>query len=1378
MTNKDIERFKIMYVSKTTKDNDEIKEFENKINRFETVINILINIKPEEYYQELKNIILTEFEKCRIEVSQYLEKNESLHLSLLNSNNTNNSNNNSNNSTDGVHTNYLSKYLICVSQTILFIISDISFKLDYYALAMNCLIKKTMDYISIFLEKNAKETIKYISPAIRNKRLKVLHYILHFMSLSKSFTKNIYSNDETKNSTMVFGSYGKYIFTHLVQVNRVCHRLNVDVHKPLNTMNKIMKKVMGWNNKLSHIVKGDYLYGNLKLEKFFRLHFNLKLVMWKSNSLPLDKFKKKIEICRICDQKIPIKDFFMHINYCKEQKVFCEEMKVYKDKIEKLIKEFQQFINLMIVNNEQNKTHLFSLTNHLNSVFKKINIIEPKGSSNSNKKNTKDKSIHILNAFVKIYNYEKDIPADSYENKINCFNKLFLLIYVSVCLFHLSKKGNVASPEMNIILASLIVILIEKMLSVEFITTIKASQTKSNKKGNDSNNNNNNSSNSNIRGKDNEINSSFDNIFKQEKKKYSSQKNLALLFRENSYNYEKKSPPTRCIDDDDEYILSKKINSSNNPTRFTIFFDECKMKLLGSSSSPHKGSRHSSQSRESNSKCSNKNKNKNNNNKMKYSFDMNECNKRRNDEQRKDKTITAKQSEWNNNNNNKFKKEKTTTISNISVTPFQSDFYVLGKSNTNTNIKSNKYLKVPDAHDNAHSFVLDDIREIGSSEKLKQKKSLFSSSTRFNNLKYLRHDNVNNVNQNHQQQLQSFATDSEIDDDDDNDNNDSNSEERNDNNNNKQQQNAQHKVLLADDDNNDNGEHESIEINDSMIIADETSEDDKLKGIVGNNSDSDGDGELLNDYDDDDDDVSLNSLAEKDDLNQIINELYHDTFPTEPEMSKKLTFEFDPVIKTPPQPRTPRSSLERKNININLEPPAKQKNQPTSPTNRTHRSTHTFTISPLINLHPIHTDNNNNNSQSNASKDNQNSNETTLVISTTSISDFQLVIPFAKGGYGRVDLYKKRTTGDIFAVKTVNIKSMKDKKLYSTLKTETQILNEINSDYIVNCYYIIKEKSNIYYVMEYMKGGDLFSLLSSVYLLKSTIQLITAEVLLSLFYLHSKNITHRDIKPENILINDEGHFKLTDFGLSQCENKSNKYAVYHGSNDVLFNNDDIENSNEELKKKLVGTLNYMAPENFTEEYEITFAVDYWALGVLIYELYTFKVPFDAECTNAIKENIISIKINWEYIDCEETRDNYDNVDNAIDLIKKFLVKNPYERWGDNEFEKIKQHSFFDGFNWNNIKRIREKYIIDYVKKMLEKINAKIKMKSSNKDNKEIIQEDNADINDDEGDGQDGCYYERVDNLYQKSSDVMRRQIKTNKVELCEDKEYSILDDLK
>jgi renal tumor antigen len=191
------------------------------------------------------------------------------------------------------------------------------------------------------------------------------------------------------------------------------------------------------------------------------------------------------------------------------------------------------------------------------------------------------------------------------------------------------------------------------------------------------------------------------------------------------------------------------------------------------------------------------------------------------------------------------------------------------------------------------------------------------------------------------------------------------------------------------------------------------------------------------------------------------------------------------------------------------------------------------------------------------------------------------VIPFAKGGYGRVDLYKKRTTGDIFAVKTVNIKSMKDKKLYSTLKTETQILNEINSDYIVNCYYIIKEKSNIYYVMEYMKGGDLFSLLSSVYLLKSTIQLITAEVLLSLFYLHSKNITHRDIKPENILIKGDNSIKLADLGSCKGIYLKHPFTEY------------------------ISTRWYRAPECLLTDGYYNYKMDIWGLGCVFYEILTF-----------------------------------------------------------------------------------------------------------------------------------------------------------------------------
>ena len=194
-------------------------------------------------------------------------------------------------------------------------------------------------------------------------------------------------------------------------------------------------------------------------------------------------------------------------------------------------------------------------------------------------------------------------------------------------------------------------------------------------------------------------------------------------------------------------------------------------------------------------------------------------------------------------------------------------------------------------------------------------------------------------------------------------------------------------------------------------------------------------------------------------------------------------------------------------------------------------------------------------------------------------------MPIAKGGYGRVDIYQKKTTGDNYAIKTVDISKMKERNLSSTLKNETLILNEINSDYVVKCYYIFRDKINFYYVMEYMPGGDLYRLLSTIFLPKKTIQLITAETLLALRYLHSKGITHRDIKPENILISKEGHFKLTDFGLSDSQVGFNKYAIFYNNN--KSNNQNAfgdTSSDDEYESFAVGTLNYMAPEVFENDY--------------------------------------------------------------------------------------------------------------------------------------------------------------------------------------------------
>ena len=99
-----------------------------------------------------------------------------------------------------------------------------------------------------------------------------------------------------------------------------------------------------------------------------------------------------------------------------------------------------------------------------------------------------------------------------------------------------------------------------------------------------------------------------------------------------------------------------------------------------------------------------------------------------------------------------------------------------------------------------------------------------------------------------------------------------------------------------------------------------------------------------------------------------------------------------------------------------------------------------------------------------------------------------------------------------------SVKTVERAAFNNCKKLETIILNEINNDYVVKCYYIFQDITNVYYVMDYMPGGDVYNLLNENNLYEETITYITAEVILSLEYLHSLGIIHKDIKPENILI--------------------------------------------------------------------------------------------------------------------------------------------------------------------------------------------------------------------------------------------------------------------
>jgi len=140
-------------------------------------------------------------------------------------------------------------------------------------------------------------------------------------------------------------------------------------------------------------------------------------------------------------------------------------------------------------------------------------------------------------------------------------------------------------------------------------------------------------------------------------------------------------------------------------------------------------------------------------------------------------------------------------------------------------------------------------------------------------------------------------------------------------------------------------------------------------------------------------------------------------------------------------------------------------------------------------------------------------------IKTVTLDDFEQIEIISQGGFGRVYLAKKKTTNDYYAIKKIYLKYLEKKNLFNLVINETSILNNINNDYVVKCYYSFSDKDFICFVMEFLNGGDLSNLLRFFSTLSEDwVKWYAAEIILALDYLHSNQIIHRDLKPENIMI--------------------------------------------------------------------------------------------------------------------------------------------------------------------------------------------------------------------------------------------------------------------
>jgi serine/threonine protein kinase len=304
-----------------------------------------------------------------------------------------------------------------------------------------------------------------------------------------------------------------------------------------------------------------------------------------------------------------------------------------------------------------------------------------------------------------------------------------------------------------------------------------------------------------------------------------------------------------------------------------------------------------------------------------------------------------------------------------------------------------------------------------------------------------------------------------------------------------------------------------------------------------------------------------------------------------------------------------------------------------------------------------------------------------------SIQDFEILKPISRGAFGRVYLASKKRTGDLYAIKVIRKRDIIRKNMKNAVLAERDALAMAHNPFVVKLYYAFQSKEYLYLVMEYLIGGDLASLLRALNTFDVQMaRRYAAEIVLALEYLHSIGIVHRDLKPDNILINDDGHLKLTDFGLSRLG------AINEGrtpgaeqipdplldlSNSKEINLDASVHNTSSTIQGIVGTPDYLSPEILlgTGHGE---GVDWWALGVMTYEFLFGIPPFNAESPERIFQKILNREVEFPEIIAKNLPPA------AIDFIERLLELDPAKRLGANGVNEIKSHPFFEGINWETL----------------------------------------------------------------------------------------------
>ena len=317
--------------------------------------------------------------------------------------------------------------------------------------------------------------------------------------------------------------------------------------------------------------------------------------------------------------------------------------------------------------------------------------------------------------------------------------------------------------------------------------------------------------------------------------------------------------------------------------------------------------------------------------------------------------------------------------------------------------------------------------------------------------------------------------------------------------------------------------------------------------------------------------------------------------------------------------------------------------------------------------------------------------------SKINIGDFEFIKTIGRGAFGEVKLCQKKDNGCIYAMKILRKADMLEKEQVAHVRAERDILVEATNEWVVKMYYSFQDKVNLYLIMEFLPGGDMMTMLMRYDTFsEDTARFYMAESILAINSIHELGFIHRDIKPDNLLLDADGHIKLSDFGLCTGLKKAHRTEFYRelaGSGSSSSSSGKKKKRSKDMTTKekarswranrramaysTVGTPDYIAPEVFLQK-GYTKTCDWWSLGVIMFEMLVGYPPFCSEGPQETYHKVMgwreTLVVPPEVIISPE----------ALDLISR-LICDPSDRLGGEGVTDFTGHPFLKGVDWANIR---------------------------------------------------------------------------------------------